>query len=278
MGGAFLDIGTGTGYTAARIAEIIGPSGFVTTVEVDAEVATAARANLERAGIRNVEVVTGDGFEGWGRGAPYSGVHVTCGIRRVSPRWIGQSLPGATIVVPWGTNYTPHDRLLTLTVADGGTASGAFGVGLSFMKMRAQRLDFPGHAAYTPEGWQRTARERDSELRLAEAKEVIEDDGAFAVGLRVPDVVLNTAHGDGGSVSIWLYSTRDDSVARAAFSDEYAPDILEAGPRSLWGEVEAARAWWAERAKPEPERFGLTVGGKEQRAWLDAPDGESWAV
>lgn len=49
-GGAWLDIGTGTGYTAARIAETIGPSGFVTTVEVDPGVATVARTNLERAG------------------------------------------------------------------------------------------------------------------------------------------------------------------------------------------------------------------------------------
>ncbi|MCF2525612.1 methyltransferase domain-containing protein [Yinghuangia soli] len=278
VGGAYLDIGTGTGYTPARIAEIAGPSGFVTTVEVDAELATVARGNLERAGVRNVEVITGDGFDGWARSAPYSGVHVTCGIRRISHAWVAQCLPGARIVLPWGTDYTQHDRLLTLTVGDDGTASGPFGGGLSFMKMRAQRLTYPEHAAYAPKGWDDDGREGHSDLTWQEAAQVIGQDGGFAVGLRVRDCFVNPARTEEGAVSIWLYSTSDRSVAYAGFSDDHAPDIMQAGPRSLWDEVADARAWWAAHGRPEPERFGLTVGAEEQRAWLDSPDGESWPL
>ncbi|MFF7242327.1 methyltransferase domain-containing protein [Embleya sp. NPDC008237] len=277
-GGTYLDIGTGTGYTAARIAEAVGPSGYVFTVEVDEKLAETARENLKSACIRNVEVICADGFEGWPDGAPYTGIHVTCGIRRISYGWIGQTAPGGRIVMPWGTDYTPHDRLLTLDVGADGTAFGRFGVELSFMKMRAQRLDFPGHAAYVPKGWDEGARETDSDLEPAEAKEVITGDGAFVVGLRVPDCIQNSAHGEDGSVSIWLYSTRDRSVAVASFGEKTAPDIVQAGPRSLWDEVERAREWWVGCQRPEPARIGLSISQAEQRAWLDSPEGDSWAL
>ncbi|MFE3205731.1 methyltransferase domain-containing protein [Embleya sp. NPDC059237] len=274
----YLDVGTGTGYTAARIAEAVGPSGFVITIEVDEQLAETPRENLENAGVRNVEVIRADGFEGWPDKAPYNGVHVTCGIRQISHEWIRQTTPGGRIVMPWGTDYTPHDRLLTLEVNEDGTALGRFGVGLSFMKMRAQRLDFPGHAAYAPPGWDEAAHETESDLQLTQAKEVITGDGAFAVSLRVPDCVQNTAPGEDGSVSIWLYSTRDRSVAVASFGEETAPDIVQAGPRSLWDEVERAREWWVDNERPEPARMGLTIGPEQQRAWLDNPDTGSWAL
>lgn len=278
QGGTYLDVGTGTGYTAARIAEAVGPSGFVFTVEVDEQLAETARENLKRAGVRNVEVIPADGFEGWPDGGPYNGVHVTCGIRRASRAWVDQTMSGGRIVMPWGTDYTPHDRLLTLRVAGDGTASGRFGVGLSFMKMRAQRLDFPGHAAHAPPGWDEKARVGDSRLKAAQAKEVIAGDGAFAVGLRVTACVLNPAHHEDGSVSIWLYSTRDRSVAAASFGDETAPDVVQAGPRSLWDEVERARSWWVANGRPEPDRFGLTVTHRDQRAWLDNSEADSWVL
>ncbi|MCF2526550.1 methyltransferase domain-containing protein [Yinghuangia soli] len=248
-GQAILDIGTGTGYTAALIAEAVGPAGFVTTLEVDPAVAAAARSNLERAGIANAEVVTGDGFEGWAARGPYDAVHVTCGIRRISPAWVGQCRPGARIVLPWGTDYTQHDRLLTLTVHGDGSASGG-----------------------------EHGRRSDSDLTRSEAQEVIGHDGGFAVGLRVPDCFVDPASTGEDAVALWLYSTRDRSVAYAGFRDGHAPDIAEAGPRSLWTEAAHARAWWVRHGRPGPERFGLTVTATGTRAWLDRPDGESWAL
>ncbi|UGQ14447.1 methyltransferase domain-containing protein [Yinghuangia sp. ASG 101] len=271
-----LDVGTGTGYTAALLAEIVGPTGSVVSIEVDERLAETARDNLKRAGVKGVEVITGDGFRGWPAGAPYERIHVTCGMRVIPRQWVRQCEPGARIVMPWGTDYTPHDRLITLIVDDDGTASGRFGVGLSFMKMRAQRLRFDGHASYAPHGWMDSGRRSDSELTLSEARHVTKDEGAFAIGLRVPDCILATAEDDNGAVSIWLYSGRDRSVALAAFGPDTAPTIVQSGPRSLWDEVDEARGWWVARGQPEPERFGLTLRHEEERAWLDDPEGESW--
>ncbi|WP_436776853.1 methyltransferase domain-containing protein [Yinghuangia sp. YIM S09857] len=277
VGGSYLDIGTGTGYTAARIAEIVGPSGFVTTIEVDETLATVARGNLSRAGIRNVDVITGDGFKGWQPAGPYSGVHVTCGIREISHAWIRQCLSGASIVMPWGTDYTPHDWLLKLTVSAHGTATGRLGQGLSFMKMRAQRRTFPEHGEYAPDGWMNTARHSESKLGVADVLDVIGGDGALAVSLRVPGCTQNATITDDGA-SVWVYSLRDKSVAAAGFADGMTPQVVQSGPRSLWDEIESAHRWWSAKSKPEPERFGLTVTTTKVTAWLDTPNGESWAL
>lgn len=56
-----LEIGTGTGYNAALLAQLVGPEGEVTTVEVTPDIAAAARRHLDRAGVSNTRGVVGDG-------------------------------------------------------------------------------------------------------------------------------------------------------------------------------------------------------------------------
>ncbi len=65
-----LEIGAGTGYNAALLAELAGPTGHITTVDIDGEVAAEARAHLDAAGYQSVEVITADGAQGWEPGAP----------------------------------------------------------------------------------------------------------------------------------------------------------------------------------------------------------------
>ncbi|MEU8138820.1 methyltransferase domain-containing protein [Streptodolium elevatio] len=79
-GDRVLDVGTGTGWTAALLAARLGVDQVV-TVEVDPDLAEQARTNLAQAGLP-VPVVTGDGAAGWPDGAPYDLVHVTAGTRR----------------------------------------------------------------------------------------------------------------------------------------------------------------------------------------------------
>lgn len=51
----------------------------------------------------------------------------------------------------------------------------------------------------------------------------------------------------------------------------------QAGPRSLWDEVEAAQEEWRSLGGPGPDRFGLTVSADgRHRVWLDTPDGAGW--
>lgn len=95
-----LEIGAGTGYNAAILAHIVGDTGKVVTVDIDRDIVDEAAGNLSNAGYGNVEVVCGDGFEGFSPGQPYDRIMVTVGAQDVSPRWVEQLNDGGIMVVP----------------------------------------------------------------------------------------------------------------------------------------------------------------------------------
>jgi len=95
-----LEIGTGTGYNAALLAHIVGPTGSVTTVDIDDELALAARQRLHDAGYRSIVVATGDGAAGWPDGAPYDRIVATASVRDLAPAWTGQLSAGGRLLVP----------------------------------------------------------------------------------------------------------------------------------------------------------------------------------
>lgn len=95
-----LEVGAGTGYNAALLAHLVGPSGSVTTIEYDADVADAARMHLIAYGADDVRVVTGDGTLGAPEDAPFDRILVTAGAWDVSQAWVQQLAPGGRIVLP----------------------------------------------------------------------------------------------------------------------------------------------------------------------------------
>mgnify|MGYP001309699519 CR=1 FL=1 len=95
-----LEVGTGTGYNAALIAEIVGDRGSVVTIDVESDLADRARASLAAAGYPDVVVVQGDGADGVPGHAPYDRVIVTAGVWDLAPRWLAQLGPGGRIVAP----------------------------------------------------------------------------------------------------------------------------------------------------------------------------------
>lgn len=95
-GERILEIGTGTGYHAALLAELVGPTGRVVSVEVDPELAATAASVL---GDR-VEVVAADGRQGWAAGGPYDAIIATAGADTVPRPWFEQVRPGGRLVVP----------------------------------------------------------------------------------------------------------------------------------------------------------------------------------
>jgi protein-L-isoaspartate(D-aspartate) O-methyltransferase len=95
-----LEIGTGTGYNAALMAEIVGRSGAVVTIDVDPDLVEQARATLVAAGFAGVTVVCGDGANGVPGHAPYDRVIVTAGVWDLVPQWLAQLGAGGRIVAP----------------------------------------------------------------------------------------------------------------------------------------------------------------------------------
>jgi protein-L-isoaspartate(D-aspartate) O-methyltransferase len=98
-GDRVLEIGSG-GYNAALIAELVGHSGQVTSIDIDSFVTERARVFLKETGYDGVNVVLVDGEQGCPQHAPYDKMLVTVGSWDVPPAWVGQLAEGGTIVVP----------------------------------------------------------------------------------------------------------------------------------------------------------------------------------
>ncbi|MEV6928131.1 methyltransferase domain-containing protein [Dactylosporangium sp. NPDC051485] len=110
-GSRVLEIGSG-GCNAAMIAELVGPTGRVVSLDIDADVVAAARSALAAAGYPQVKVVHTDGEHGFAPGGPYDAVLVTVETSDVPPAWTDQLAPGGTLVTP--VRMRAHTRSLTL--------------------------------------------------------------------------------------------------------------------------------------------------------------------
>jgi len=95
-----LEIGAGTGYNAALLSHVVGPSGQVTSVDIDLDLVATAREHLARAGFGEVTVACADGAWGYPERAPYDRVIATVGVSDLAPAWLEQTVPLARIVVP----------------------------------------------------------------------------------------------------------------------------------------------------------------------------------
>lgn len=95
-----LEIGAGTGWNAALMARIVGPTGRVTAVDIDAELVVSAADHLAAAGAPGVELVWADGALGHPPGAPYDRIVLTVGSADIRPEWVAQLAPGGRLLVP----------------------------------------------------------------------------------------------------------------------------------------------------------------------------------
>ncbi len=257
-----LEIGTGTGWNAALLCELVGDADRVTTVEVDPVLAERARGALEAAGYRT-RVVTGDGAAGFPALAPYDRIIATCTVRDVPKDWLVQIRDGGLVVTPWSPQPSGPGGVLARLRVRGDTAEGRFIQGLSFMWLRAQR-----NRGGTPHDLNATA----DQIRPIEAGQDLLLDGTVVLPLMLmlPAWRFGMRRSPEGMV-IWLSATDSPSWARV-----YEDRVEQGGPRRLWDELEQAHAWWDQRGRPGVEEFGLTVGARGHTVWLGSPDGPSW--
>jgi len=104
-----LEIGTGSGYQAAILAQICRQ---VYSIEYVAALADKARSRLKKLGYDNIEIMAGNGYHGWPEHAPYDGIIVTAAASQIPPPLIKQLKPGGRIVIPVGRPYSYQELVL----------------------------------------------------------------------------------------------------------------------------------------------------------------------
>ncbi|MCD6521308.1 protein-L-isoaspartate(D-aspartate) O-methyltransferase [Candidatus Calescamantes bacterium] len=97
-----LEIGTGSGYQAAILAEL---AQEVYTIEIIPKLAESARKRLEKLGYKNIKVKCGDGYMGWEEYAPFDAIIVTCAPDHIPKPLLEQLKEGGRMVIPVGEYY-----------------------------------------------------------------------------------------------------------------------------------------------------------------------------
>ena len=112
-----LEVGTGSGYQAAVLAEIVKE---VYSIEIVSALGKAARARLHTLGYQNVQIRIGDGYRGWPEHAPFDGIIVTAAAPAIPAALIEQLKPGGKMVIPIGADGDVQHLMLVTRRADGG--------------------------------------------------------------------------------------------------------------------------------------------------------------
>ncbi|MEU0933123.1 methyltransferase domain-containing protein [Embleya sp. NPDC005971] len=276
-GQRILEVGTGSGWSAALLAHRVGADRVV-TVEVDAALATRARRRLAALGPAAPEVVTADGAAAGPTGDAYDRLLCTCAVERVPMSWLARTRPGGRIVTPWATSWTAAGSAI-LTTRQDGSATGRFAPGGAFMRMRAHRadriddLDTVVRPEHVPDLG-----------RTAVSPWEVTGDADFAIGVAVPGVWHlwePQPPADSVHTRFWAADEAGTSWACVDYDGTRLTHLAvrQFGPRRLWDQISAAHAWWASAGRPGLDRFRLTVDADgTQSVRHDSPTGVSWPV
>jgi protein-L-isoaspartate(D-aspartate) O-methyltransferase len=128
-----LEIGTGSGYQAAVLAEL---KVRVFSIDINAGLAEQAAQTLRRLGYKDIQIKSGDGFFGWPEEAPFDGIIVTCASPRLPPLLVEQLKEGGRLIIPLGD--ARQFQVLTLVTKTGGKLKTREISGVRFVPMTGE--------------------------------------------------------------------------------------------------------------------------------------------
>jgi protein-L-isoaspartate(D-aspartate) O-methyltransferase len=119
-----LEVGTGSGYQAAILAELVD---HVYSIEIIEALATRAKSDLARLGYKNITTRLGDGYYGWEEHGPFDAIVVTAAASHVPPPLVEQLKPGGRMVIPVGGRFMTQTLLLLEKTEKGEVITRQFG-------------------------------------------------------------------------------------------------------------------------------------------------------
>jgi protein-L-isoaspartate(D-aspartate) O-methyltransferase len=108
-GDRVLEVGTGSGYQAAILAELVAK---VLTIEIIEPLGKAAARRLAKLKYDNVEAIIGDGYYGWPEEAPFDAIVVTAAASHIPPPLLRQLKPGGIMIIPVGSRFMVQQLVL----------------------------------------------------------------------------------------------------------------------------------------------------------------------
>jgi len=260
-----LEIGTGTGYNAALLAHRLGDH-LVFSIDVDVHLVAAAAERLAGFG-RHPHLAARDGVDGWPEHAPYDRIIATCSVPRIPWSWEQQLGPGGKLLADLKLGASAGNLVL-LTRHDDRLEGRFTGRWAAFMGMRHHGDTTLDRAPNAQTSQQRTTTtpaqpwNTDREVWLLACLALpahLRHGYTLDPATRTPKAATLSAP-DGSWCEIDLTTAEDGSR-----------QIREAGPTSLWAQVEHAYQRWQAWDRPSWERLGLTVTDDAQVVWLDQP-------
>jgi protein-L-isoaspartate(D-aspartate) O-methyltransferase len=128
-----LEVGTGSGYQAAVLAEL---TDQVYTIEIRENLTKEAAQRLKQLGYDKVQVKYGDGYFGWEEAAPFDAIMVTCAANHIPPPLVKQLKEGGRLVIPLGS--TTYFQNLTLLTKKKGKTDIQHLLGVAFVPMTGE--------------------------------------------------------------------------------------------------------------------------------------------
>lgn len=271
-GDSVLEIGTGTGWNAALLAEIVGVHGQVVTLEIDPKVTSHARAGLDAAGYDRVMVREGDATRGVTGTDKFDRVIATAGVQvgQLPYSWVERVNPGGVIVAPMRADMATGP-LVRFLVGEDGTARGhaVDWLKVSFMDLRSHRVAPAGLGTLR---WDDDTAER-SWTELSPWVPLLADDHRWPIAIALPgcryDVWKRTENRPGVA---WLTDPLSGSWA-SVVADGERFRVRQFGPRRLWDAAEASYRWWQEHGEPPLPAWEWTITPDRQSVLLPKDSG-----
>jgi len=119
-----LEVGTGSGYQAAVLAELVD---HVYSIEIIEALATRGKQDLANLGYTNITTKLGDGYFGWEEHSPFDAIVVTAAASHVPPPLIEQLKPGGHMIIPVGSRFLTQTLLLLEKTEDGQVITRQYG-------------------------------------------------------------------------------------------------------------------------------------------------------
>lgn len=268
-----LEIGSGTGYNAALLAVIVGSPQRVVTVEIDADIAAQARLRLNHVVGLGVTVHTGNGFDGYAKGAPYDRIIATGSTRSVPLSWLEQIRPGGIILMNLIGEMGVSAFLKVVKKEARFAAHGRFLAGSTFLELReAGDLPHPCTARVDRFLSRPITAQMESSRVVFDLALLWDRRLKFVLQLAFPHMFIASVSADSTCFCFVDQASETSLVFRPSDGEFFRVEVR--GDASVWDRIQAVYQQWMGLGRPDVTAYYLHIDSSGNQVVTLAPSPE----